>query len=77
MLVSSVSVFSIFDDNQPESLQLCLSLRFWLAWSLMVSRRFGNVGPSQVFSENVPSLGHTRGLLDSQDYVEFFKALIP
>lgn len=43
----------------------------------MISPEAWSLGPSQVFSENVPSLGHRCGFLDLQGYVELFKALIP
>ena len=60
--------------TEPESLQLCLSLPLCRAscqlemWELIAFSGF---------SENVPNLGHTCGLLDFQECVEVFKALIP
>lgn len=41
------------------------------------SARGESLGPSRLFSKHVPSPGHIHAFLESQEFVKFFKTIIP
>lgn len=68
-----VGLWGLTVKIQPGSLHFHRCFHFLLAQSLKVSHRW-EFEPPQVFPEHVHSTAYVHGLLDSQEYVEIFKA---